>query len=227
MKNLEHLKYTYNHRIAFRFILKEFIEKGLLSKQEAVALEYRAKYHDLDKAFLYTMIDKPLASRYHKLTSPHHIRKENPTHGRPYDYIEAIIDYESAHYTKADKPLNAFDTIKMVPWMGEKDKDRMLLLCETYGIDHSYKRDPEDPKWQDFYRNFIEQHPATEENILSEINQYLADSLLSEDPGLVYRGRINNVLVDLGLPTSDIASIDPKDVEAAVDNKIWAIEGID
>jgi hypothetical protein len=183
MKNIEYLKYTYNHRKAFRFVLDEFVRKDLLTEDETQTMYERAAIHDLDKAFLYTLIEKPLASEYHKLTAPHHIRRENPTHGLTYDYLEAIIDYECAHYTKADKPKNAFDTINMVSWMTDMDRKYMLKLCDRFGIMYSYTRSPEEPDWVAYQKSYMEVAPDTEENIMCEIYKYLTNVDLYQAPG--------------------------------------------
>ena len=50
------------------------------------------------------------------------------------DYLEMILDWESARYTKDDKPLNAFDTLnKYYPHL----KESVLPYLEKMGLAYS------------------------------------------------------------------------------------------
>ena len=101
MKNLEHIKYTYKHR---KIVIK-LGEKYFPDNQELMT---KLRYHDLDKLFLYLFYDKKDVSRLHRDLTSHH---ENNLHKNKLDYIEMVLDWESARYTKPDKPLNAYDTL--------------------------------------------------------------------------------------------------------------------
>lgn len=92
----KHIPYTVRHYFAY---LKT--EKELLGN-------YKYKFHDFDKLFMYVFlpylgVDK--ISEIHKKINKHHI--QNNKDFSDCDYIAAIIDWESASYTKPDKPMNA------------------------------------------------------------------------------------------------------------------------
>lgn len=95
------IKYTLDHRKAFRKVEMKLLNKEFPSM--------RAWLHDLDKVFLYLVFPKKKAHTIHRKIARHHIK--NKTNISRRDYIEAIIDWECARFTKPDKPLNAFDTL--------------------------------------------------------------------------------------------------------------------
>lgn len=64
----------------------------------------RAEFHDIDKVMLYLITTKKNASFIHRAYSVHHM--ENSDIKCIIDIFEAVMDYESAGYTKEDKPLN-------------------------------------------------------------------------------------------------------------------------
>lgn len=138
--NFEKLYYTFCHRRAFRYVLDTyFIDHSLYED-----LDYRADIHDLDKA-LYLVLggDKKKASAYHRATNPHHM--EGNANPDELDMLEAIIDYECAGYTKADKPLNAYDTV--IQW-NKPHGDALVELMEEMDMAHSYENTPQDTQWQ-------------------------------------------------------------------------------
>lgn len=98
-------KYTWRHKLAF---LK--VERELLGSNT-----FRGYVHDLDKlVYLYPAAfiigrDKKWAHNKHRQHRRHHT--ESPHTKTRQDYIEMIIDWECARFTKPDKPLNAFDTM--------------------------------------------------------------------------------------------------------------------
>lgn len=161
MKNYNHLVYTFLHRKAILYTIHKLIKDENL-KQEMLK---RAAIHDLDKAVLYTLIGKKEASVYHRMTAAHHMDNNIPKSYE--DYVEAVIDYESAGYTKEDKPLNAYDTVRQYH---PKHEEELLKVIRELGIDSSYKNsDDED------FKNFISIYlPVTEEMVLEEIYTYLA-----------------------------------------------------
>jgi len=95
-----HFKYTLKHKSAFLHVEKKLLGKNTLS----------GYIHDCDKLFLYLMpfVDKKKVSKIHRNRSKHHI--QNAATKR--QIAQAIIDWECARYTKPDKPLDAFDTMK-------------------------------------------------------------------------------------------------------------------
>lgn len=77
--------------------------------------------HDVDKLFMYvflSFIGTKNISKIHRRLSKHHL-DNHKTHTKD-NILEAVIDWESARYTKADKPLNAWHTcINYYPqWKG-------------------------------------------------------------------------------------------------------------
>lgn len=90
---LDLVKYTWEHR---KMVQKLAKEKG-----------YSFPLHDLDKVILYPILGKKLTHNLHRFWSGHHLHN-----GDIKNKIEAAFDWESARYTKPDKPLDAFDTWK-------------------------------------------------------------------------------------------------------------------
>lgn len=105
----EHFKYTLKHKRAFIFVEKQLLGKNSL----------RGYLHDADKLFLY-LFSKPenkWVSKLHREYSRHHIKKAK-SHS---DFVQMVIDWECARYTKPDKPLNARETMNQIyPGMREK-----------------------------------------------------------------------------------------------------------
>lgn len=98
MKYIDKFKYTINHKKAF---LK--VEKQLLGYNTP-----RGYLHDVDKLFMYIFLSKKQTHKIHRKISRHHV---NNRYKSKQDYIEMIIDWECARYTKKDKPLNAYETL--------------------------------------------------------------------------------------------------------------------
>ena len=161
-QNMGYLEYTYLHRKAFAYVVEELI-KDPADKEEMLK---RARFHDLDKSLLYTLIPKSEASRIHRNTSSHHMGNDGEK--TRYDYMEAILDYECAALTKPDKPRNAYDTVKELRPNHEKE---LTEIMESLRINYSYKRTPDDK-----FKAYIEKNMPTEERILSEIFQYIREN---------------------------------------------------
>ncbi len=164
MKNIEYCKYTYRHRKAFSYLVDKLIKDEKIRKE----MEKRARFHDLDKMTLYLFIDKKQASSYHRKTSFHHLENNLPK--TFYDYLEVIIDFECAGYTKPDKPLNAYDTISEI-YRDRIDKniyDLLINILRKYNLDSSYSVS-DDRFGVDFIRQY---ENITEEMILYEILDY-------------------------------------------------------
>lgn len=63
---------------------------------------------DLDKLAYYLYLTKPKASEIHRATQSHHDRN-----ALDYNVLcEMVFDWGSAHYTKPDKPLSAYENLK-------------------------------------------------------------------------------------------------------------------
>ena len=124
MKNKGYIEYTYKHRKIVIYLAKKYFKdnKELLEKVEL---------HDLDKLFMYLFYEKESASDIHRDMISHH---ENNLPKTELDYMEMVLDWESARYTKPDKPLNAYDTLcNFYPDM----MDEILPILKSICIDKS------------------------------------------------------------------------------------------
>lgn len=160
LPGFEKLTYTFAHRRAFRFVLDTYFPDHPMYDD----LDYRAEMHDLDKC-LYIALggDPKAASAYHRMTNPHHMEgNANPTE---LDMTEAIIDYECAGFTKADKPLNAYDTV--IQW-GKPHGDELVELMERFGMAQSYENTPDNPDWVAWNGGYV----ASEEEMLAAIDWF-------------------------------------------------------
>lgn len=101
------IQYSKVHRIAFRDL-----EKRLLGKNTA-----RSFFHDVDKIILYHFLPTEFVHTCHQWWSRHHERRAKTRE----DFIQMVIDWECARFTKPDKPLNAYDTLyKFYPHLEDK-----------------------------------------------------------------------------------------------------------
>ena len=94
--NKDKILYVKQHRKAFRII-----EKQLLGYNTV-----RSLFHDLDKFILLHFFKEPKIQKLHRRYARHHDRAKTKS-----DYLQMVIDWECARYTKPDKPLNARDTL--------------------------------------------------------------------------------------------------------------------
>lgn len=95
---MNHIKYTLIHKDAINQLTGKFSD--ILGGKTF-------DNHDRDKLVYLTLFnDTKYASKIHKSTAKHHFYPE----AQEIKY-EMILDYESAHMSKADKPLSAYDTI--------------------------------------------------------------------------------------------------------------------
>lgn len=124
MNNIEHIKYTYKHRKIVMLLAKKYFSDN-------IDLLEQIQYHDLDKLYMYLFYNKSDVSKIHRNLVAHH---ENDLEKTNLDYIEMVLDWESARYTKPDKPLNAYDTLyNYYPDM----LDKILPILKTIGLDKS------------------------------------------------------------------------------------------
>lgn len=155
MKNKEHIEYTYKHRKVVMLLAKKYFSDNL-------ELLERIELHDLDKLFMYLFYDKKTVSRMHRDLSRHH---ENNLEKDYLDYVEMVLDWESARYTKPDKPLNAYDTlINFYTDMTEF----ILPILKDMGIDKSNM--PMDEDILNYVNSFNE---VSDEEIELELQKYV------------------------------------------------------
>ena len=169
MKNFEKSAYTYRHRKAFLYLVNKIIKDEVVKKE----MLKRARFHDLDKVVLYLFFDKKQASNYHRQTSHHHL--ENNIEKNFYDYLESIIDFECAAYTKPDKPLYAHDTILKFykDNISSKDYNCLIDILNQYNLNSSYTvlDDNEGMEYMKTYQN------VTEEMIIYEVFDYISNNV--------------------------------------------------
>lgn len=98
----EHFKYTLKHKKCFLMVEKQLLGKNSL----------RGYLHDIDKLFLYLFLrpGSKWVSNFHREYSRHHVVKAK-SRG---DFIQMVVDWECARYTKPDKPLNARETLNQI-----------------------------------------------------------------------------------------------------------------
>ena len=83
------------------------------------------------------------------------------------DYIEMVLDWESAKYTKPDKPLNAYDTLyRFYPHLVEQ----ILPILKRFKIDKSTLDMDEDVVE---YVNSLKEYD--EEDIKKELIEYIKE----------------------------------------------------
>lgn len=170
MKNFEKCAYTYRHRQAIKYL----IEKLIPDEQLKTVMLQRAATHDMDKMVMYQVLEYPEAHRIHRQTSLHHMNNDHPK--SYYDYVEAVLDYESAGYTKPDKPMNAYDYIKKVQAANKFPADVieiLLKICVDLGIDKSYSV-TDDKEGMAYLAQFAD---VTEEMLVNEMTAYFEGSI--------------------------------------------------
>jgi len=120
-ENIGAIKYTKEHRKAFRKVEKELLGHNT----------WRSLIHDIDKLILYNFLEHKKVKEFHRKTARHHV--ENNIKKNRNDYIEMIIDWECARYSKPDKPLNAYDTLyNIYPNL----EDKILPILKEFNINH-------------------------------------------------------------------------------------------
>lgn len=115
--NKERVRYSLNHRKAFRSVEKQLIGHNT----------FRSLFHDLDKVILYNFFDYKDVHNFHRNHMKHHSIKAKTRN----DFIQMVIDWECARFTKPDKPLNARDTLyKFYPTL----EGEILSILEELGL---------------------------------------------------------------------------------------------
>lgn len=121
-ENIGAIKYTLEHRKAFKKVEKELLGHNT----------WRSIVHDIDKVILYNFWEHKKVKEFHRKTARHHV--ENNIKKTKGDYIEMVIDWECARYSKPDKPLNAYDTLyNLYPQLEEV----ILPILKGFSIAHT------------------------------------------------------------------------------------------
>ena len=116
--------------------LKEFYTYNCSHRHEVIRIEkqclgyntFLTKLHDLDKLIMkFLFFPDKWISKIHRFWSWHHVKNKIGW----FRINEAIFDWESARFTKPDKPLNARETcLKLYPQL----KERVFTLCDKWKI---------------------------------------------------------------------------------------------
>lgn len=160
MKNFDFCKYTYIHRK----IVMALVEKYITNKQDKIVMINRAELHDMDKMVAYLLYDKKTCSQLHRENSSHHLA--NDIDKTYFDYLEAVFDWESARYSKSDKPLNAYQTLyRHYP----NYEDQILHILKEYGLDS------ENIEMDENILNLAKrlEDEVTEDDIIKEVQEYI------------------------------------------------------
>ena len=133
--SLDHIKYTLAHKLAIMALSYEYL--GHVSK--------RLLLHDTEKLVLYTMMNTRKAHDLHRMNSVHHheVFSADTAAASMDSYTEAVLDYECARYTKPDKPLNAYATIKRYyadDFMAQEPILELLGICSPENHDCDFKK---------------------------------------------------------------------------------------
>ena len=79
---------------------------------------------------MYNFLPFEEVKKFHRKTARHHKNNLKKTRN---DYIDMIIDWECARFSKPDKQLNAYDTLyKFYPELEEK----ILPILREFNLDH-------------------------------------------------------------------------------------------
>ena len=116
------IRYSLEHRKAFLALEKKLLGKNTI----------RGYLHDVDKIILYHFLPTEFVHTCHQWWSKHHERRAK-THD---DFVQMVIDWECARFTKPDKPLDAYDTLyKFYPHMD----DKILPILKELNLAHENK----------------------------------------------------------------------------------------
>jgi hypothetical protein len=104
----------------------------------------RYLFHDIEKPWMDMLYDHKFTKKYHVTHSRHHIEYAKAHPEIPLkdacDWQEMVLDFESARVTKAEKPLDAYDTIRRMTEEGAYGMPETgVYLTEAYhelGLDH-------------------------------------------------------------------------------------------
>lgn len=119
-KSYKHIPYTFKH---WKMVLK--LEKKYIGY-------YKYPFHDLDKLFMYIFfpyLGTKVIQKIHTKFADHHLRK----YKKYMNFDEAILDWESARFTKPDKPLDAWDTYQKY---FTKFSNELLPIFEKFNLKH-------------------------------------------------------------------------------------------
>lgn len=172
-ENLDWCIYTYKHRKALLYVIDKYVKDPLVKEE----MYKRARVHDMDKILMYFFMEQVESQLYHVEHKSHHL--ESGKVDNYLDRLEMVLDYESAPYTKPDKPLNAYDfTRKLLSmnYINEEQANPLFEIMHELGIDYSYNT-TRDEEGMAFMEAIGE---VTEEMILFEAIKYVHENKVPE-----------------------------------------------
>lgn len=119
-KSYKHIPYTFKHWLMVLKLEKKYIGY------------YKYPFHDLDKLFMYIFVPylgTKVIQKIHTKFANHHLRK----YKKHMNFDEAILDWESARFTKPDKPLDAWDTYQKY---FTEFSNELLPIFEKFNLKH-------------------------------------------------------------------------------------------
>ena len=118
----KHIPYTWKHYLKVLELEKKYIGY------------YKYPFHDLDKIIMYIFLPflgVRKIKKIHRKINKHHISDDKPIN--KLNFEEAILDYESARFTKSDKPLSARETVETYK-KESKYYDELIKQLEIFGL---------------------------------------------------------------------------------------------
>lgn len=166
-KNWDYITYSIHHKKVVEYLSRTITKDKGFSEEVLQRLFENVQVHDLDKVFSYLFLEKKMASKLHRETSLHHMENKIPKEVE--HYLEAICDYESAAYTKPDKPLNAYDTV--LKYVHNEEREPLLSFLQKLGMDRSYNplHEPISSELKE-----IMEMEVTKELVFSELEKYVS-----------------------------------------------------
>ena len=119
-ESYKHIPYSFKHYLMVMKLEKKYIGY------------YKYPFHDLDKIFMYiflSFLGTKMIQKIHTRFAKHHLRKYKK-HMR---FDEAILDWESARFTKPDKPMDAWETYQK---LYTDFSDDLLPIFEKFNLKH-------------------------------------------------------------------------------------------
>lgn len=126
-----HIKYTYQHSRCF-----SKLEDFLLGDGN------KHRFHDFDKILMYILfpfLGTKCIHNIHRLMNAHH-----PSYSDAFtiqykrvnevDWIEAVIDWECARFTKSDKPLDAYETYRKYFAISKEYEIKISMILVFLGL---------------------------------------------------------------------------------------------
>ena len=119
-KSYKHIPYSWKHYLIVMKLEKKYIGY------------YKYPFHDLDKIFMYIFfpfLGTKVIQKIHTRFAKHHLRK----YKKHMNFDEAILDWESARFTKPDKPMDAWETYQK---LFTDFSDDLLPIFEKFNLKH-------------------------------------------------------------------------------------------